>query len=392
MGGIITGMRKFLLLFVPVLFLCLVASCGNQKSAVPADPAMGKSTHKKGKGKKPAPRKALVETSKTVVMDMVGDINLVGTIRASKESVVSSEVAGRVVAVNKNEGDRVEKGEEVIKLDQASFAIALKGAKGEFLKALAKQKRESLGLARTRKLFEQNITSKEAMDDARLALDSAKAELMLATAKKEKAELDLARCLVKAPYAGFITARYIDEGEWIDKGKPMFEMVDIDHVEVILQVVDRIIGLINKNSLANVRIDGLPGKTFEGKVMAISPKADPEARTFLVKLVIDNKDGAIKAAMVARATIKTDKDALKVLVVPKDAVVMRHGKRAVFVDSGEGTVRELVVETGKETGDYVEVLSSGIKEGDMLVVTGNEILRNGSAIKVVGEKNYGKTG
>jgi RND family efflux transporter MFP subunit len=172
----------------------------------------------------------------------------------------------------------------------------------------------------------------------------------------------------------------------------MFEMVDIDHVEVILQVVDRIIGLINKNSRADVTIDGLPGRTFMGKVMAISPKADPKSRTFLVKLVIDNRDGDIKAAMVARATIKKETEAVKVVVVPKDAVVMRNGKRAVFIDSGEGTVRELVVQTGKETGDYVEILSSNIKEGDMLVVTGNEILRNGSAINVVGEKNYGKTG
>ncbi|MBR5000200.1 MAG: efflux RND transporter periplasmic adaptor subunit, partial [Rikenellaceae bacterium] len=135
----------------------------------------------------------------------------------------------------------------------------------------------------------------------------------------------------------------------------------------------------------NIEFDALEGQIFTGKVARITPSIDQTTRTFEVELVVDNDKEIIKPGMYARATIKYGKR--QNIVVPDRAVVKQlgSGNRFIYVYNADGTVTYQMVEIGQRMGNIYEILS-GVNDGDQVVVTGQNALKNGVSVERVNKK------
>ncbi|VAX24777.1 hypothetical protein MNBD_NITROSPINAE04-1835 [hydrothermal vent metagenome] len=346
-------------------------------------PQQGLAQKKKDKKKGRPP--AVVELATVIERNISASINLTGAVQALTESVVAAEVNGRVIKFSKKEGDEVKRNETVALLDRTSYRIILRGAKGQLVKAEIALERARLAAKRAKELFEQKIASEEVEQNAELDVKMAEAEIMLRKADLEQAEYNLARCEVRAPYNGFVARKLTDVGNWVNDGDGLFEIIDIHRIEVVVEAPERYLREFSMGREAQVTLDAYPGKTFKGKIAAVSPKADLKSRTFRVKVGMDNPNSAIKAGMLARVTVTTSEQK-DVVLIPRDAIVWR-ARRAMVFTVNEGKAKSAIVTIGRQQGAFVEA-SGAIKRGMKLIVTGNEILRDGSPVNVVGEKSY----
>jgi RND family efflux transporter MFP subunit len=159
------------------------------------------------------------------------------------------------------------------------------------------------------------------------------------------------------------------------------ELASLHDLEIRVDVPERYFAELEKGAEASVRFEALQGYEVTGKIEAIVPSANPQARTFPLKVRIANPEARIGAGMLARVALPAG-DAYRALVVPKDAVVVRGRDRMVYRLEDDDTVQLVPVETGAGVGSWVEI-RAGLTPGARVVTRGNERLRPGQA--VVGE-------
>jgi RND family efflux transporter MFP subunit len=190
--------------------------------------------------------------------------------------------------------------------------------------------------------------------------------------------MDIDRSSVRAPFAGVVVAERCEIGEWVGRGDPVAELASIHDLEVRVEVPERYFSGLERGAEAAVRFEALNGYEVTGKVEAIIPQANPQARTFPLKVRIANRDGRIGAGMLARVALPSG-PAYQALVVPKDAVITRGQDRMVCQIKDDDTVDMVPVETGVGVGSWVEI-RKGLSAGTRVVTRGNERLRPGQSV------------
>jgi len=328
---------------------------------------------------------ALVELAPAVERESAATVELVGEIRAWRQAAISAEVAGRVTAIERREGARVAEKDPVVQLDAQPYAIAAREAEGRLKRAKAEKEKARLAWGRARKLYKQGVVSEEAKQNAHLALSGADAELTLRLAENDRATLNVERCTVTAPFAGLVASLAVDVGQWVKGGEALFEVVDIALMEARFEAPARSVGSLQVGMTSPVTVDGVPGVRFDARIIAVAPKADERTRTFLVKMRIENPDAIIRSGMVARTRLALSAPTTQVMI-PRDAIVWRGPKALVFTIDDKGAARPIEVTLGRQEGGLVAELSGRVKPGRKLVVTGNEILREGALVTVTGER------
>ena len=190
-----------------------------------------------------------------------------------------------------------------------------------------------------------------------------------------------------------IARRYVEVGQWIEKGAAVADLLQLDPLFVEVNVPEDVITRVAKGDPAQVRIDALGQQTFTGTVDQILPQADPASRTFRVKILLPNPGFKIWPGFFARATLTSRSEAPQ-FVVPRDAVVTRQAQAHVAVarevktvpgpmgPSTTGTAVVVPVTLGRSDAKSVSV-SGDLKEGDLAVTRGNETLRGGEPLIIM---------
>jgi RND family efflux transporter MFP subunit len=183
---------------------------------------------------------------------------------------------------------------------------------------------------------------------------------------------------VRAPFAGVVVREHTAEGEWLAVGDPVAEMVDLGDLEVTVQVPESGFSGLAAGGAARVVIASLGGYEVVGSIRAVVPRANDQARTFPVKISLDNAERRIGAGMLAQVYLPVG-EPRPAVVVPKDAVAAQGRDSVVYV-IGEGeVVRPVVVRPGAAVGDWIAV-EGGVKAGDRVVTRGNERLFPGQKV------------
>ncbi|MGK7346327.1 MAG: efflux RND transporter periplasmic adaptor subunit [Candidatus Nitrospinota bacterium M3_3B_026] len=333
-------------------------------------------------GAPPAP----VEVAPVIQKDVSTSVELVGTVHPGAEAMVSAEAPGRVISFSKIEGDKVKEGEPVVSLDDTLYRIEVNTARGALQKAQAALEKARLAEERARELYKQKVASEEAMQNAALEVKAAKAEVALRKADLARAEHNLSRLKVRAPFDGWISRKLVEAGEWVKEGDGLYEIINLDRVDVIVEAPEVNIESFTRGKKTGFTLDAHPGAAYEGRIRAVSPKADAKTRTFMTRIGVDNRKGDILAGMVARVNIPAGEPE-KTIMIPRDAVVWMARKPVVFTVDGDGRAKAVPVRLGRQRGELVEARGD-LREGLPLVVTGNEILRDGQPVDVVGERSY----
>ena len=306
-------------------------------------------------------------------------LEIVGTATPNRVSSVTAVVAGQVQAIHFNKGALVEKGAPLADLDKTNEILGLRAAQA----ALAGT---AINLEEARKDLERSNTLKKSktISIQNYEKDIFKVRILeqtLAGSKAEVARLEdkINRMTIIAPFTGYITKQFTDVGEWLNPGTPVATLVELSTIKITGFLPERYLTQIVVGDRATVAFDALPNRSFDGRVTAVIPFAEEKSRNLPVEIALDNPEGEIKAGLLSRVTLSGAPR--KLLLVPKDALVLDKGKSTLFVIK-EQTAVPVEITVGQAHDGQVEVFGP-VKPGDQVVVQGNERLRPNQPVQVV---------
>lgn len=341
---------------VTVLLTLAVLACGGEDapgSAAGGPPEGG-------------PRPVAVETAPVERGTIAREVEVSGVVEPVRAVAVSSQLAAIVQAVLAEEGDRVGRGAVLARLDEAELAVELESARAalEVTKA---------AFERAERLREREVITLPEYERDRAALAAAEAA-------HSRLQTRLSWATVRSPIAGVVTEKSVEAGDAVAPQALLFRLADISTLVVRVGVSELDVGHLRVGDRIEVTLDAFPQSPVGGRIRRIFPTADPATRLVTVEIALDPGSGA-RPGYLARIGLRLDRreDAA---IVPAGAILTgAGGAESVFVVEG-GMARRREVETGLVARGRVEVVS-GLRPGEVVVVTGNHSLREGAPVRPV---------
>lgn len=327
-----------------------------------------------------APRPAAVEVAKVQHATLVDEAQSVGSLRSRQGVMLRPEAAGRVKAILFTEGQRVQKGQLLVQLDDQLQAAQVAQARAEMFIAQANHQRNQ-------DLVAQNFISKRTVDESAAALEVAKAKLDLALATQQ-------RLKVVAPFDGVTGLRQVNVGDYLKDGADIVNIEDMDAVLVDFRLPERFQSKIRVGQQAQLSVDALPGRPFTALVQAVDPLIDANGRSVGIRGCIDNRQRQLRPGMFVRVnTVFGVRE--EALVVPEEALVPQGGRTFVVKlvpgEKPDTLVSQRVpVKTGVRQPGKVEI-TEGLSLHDTVVTAGHQRLqKDGAPVRVVELPGAGK--
>jgi len=210
-------------------------------------------------------------------------------------------------------------------------------------------------------------------------LDRSLTERILAKGNLRQVMVEYERGFIRSPINGIINHLFVDEGEFVDRGKPVVDLVNVDKIKINVNMPELDVRYLKVGQKTAVTIDAYSSLRLSGTVDFVAYKADPATKTFLVRVLIDNPRHKIRPGMIARVAFlrRVIPDAL---VVPLFALVDKRGERIIFVEKN-GVVHARTVTLGIIEGDRIQI-TKGLKAGDHLIVKGQTEVEEGMKVQV----------
>lgn len=376
------------------LFLALGGpiGCGDEGDGTAADSSATDSTAVAAKPKKAKkPKRASVTVAEVIRDKLVLPIHAEGTVRARRQTEIRPEIAGRIQTLAVAEGQRVKKGQLLLRLDARDYEVALAEAQSQILTALST-------LALEEEDYEPGSAAGTPLDlegslDERVAalrsgayrseIAAARTGVAAAEAAERRARLNLERCAIRAPFAGVVNGLTLSEGEWLSGGQVLFTLVDDINLEAQVNVLESDLGFLAAGRPSLLTFPAI-AETLQVSVDVIGATLDTDSRSCPALLRLSNVDGRVKPGMFTRAAIAGEILSER-LLVPREAVLTRDGRPLVFKVQ-DGITQWLYVQLGRRNEQFVEierVLQGGsLEPGDQVVVTNHLTLTHGAQVKV----------
>jgi len=288
-----------------------------------------------------------------------GDI---GTVRARLQAVIEAKVSGKIEQMLVVPGQPVTNGELL-------GAIDAREIQAQYDQALAMRQQTESDLKRATELLRQNVFSQSEFDNAQ-------SKFRVADAAATEAKTLLGYTKVTAPFDGVITRKDADVGDLAAPGKPLLEMEDPRRLRLEADVPEALVDKVSLGDKLSVRISALD-TNFDGVVGEIAPSADPNSRTFVVKLDLPSVPG-LRAGQFGRVAVPIGE--VSALRVPASAVIQRGQLELLFVVA-DHHAQLRIIKTGAQVGNEVEVVS-GLASGEQVVISGADQLVDGQPVVV----------
>lgn len=334
-------LSKFVLLSASLL---LLAGCGGKKDETTVA----------------AERVEQVRTSLVNKEVVTRDIELSANLQGYENMTVSPSVTGRIEHIYVEVGDKVRKGDTLIRMDRNQ----LNTTRLQFANL-------QIEMSRMESLLESDAISKQAYDQTKLAYDQTEETLKFLEENT----------IVRAQFDGVISAKNYEDGE-LYSGQPILELTHIAKLKALVNIPESFFTKVKKGMKVDVESDLYPGKKFPATIEVIYPTIDQASHTFTAKLVIPNRSEELRPGMYTTASIDMGRE--EVLVVPYQSVIRLIGSNERYVYLNDNNVAKRVFITmGVRYDQMVEVLGDDLKVGDEIVTTGQGKLVDGSKLNVV---------
>lgn len=320
-----------------------------------------------GDDKATTPRRVPVEVAAATSGDLRATIVSTSTVDSRHSVDIVAEIPGAVVALEVDQGDEVKKGDVLARVQREELDLGLDAAN-------AMVRRLESEVERLRPLHDKGILSRQQLDEAIFRLEEARGE-------QRRAKLSVGDKRVRAPADGVVAIRYVNSGQQVATGTPLFRVVQPGDLVVHVNLPESTLGQVFEGQEAYVVSDALSDSEFSGKVEKVSPVVDPRTGTVRITIELESAQGdeknVLRPGMFVKAFIVTDeqKDAV---TIPRRAVVQSEGGSFVY-RVRDGIARRVAVELGVTEGSKVQI-ESGIAVGDLIVVLGQEGLKDGAAV------------
>ncbi len=309
-----------------------------------------------------------------------------GTLEAWQKINVTPDVGGKIARIYVNEGDRVNKGQVLAELDTQTVILQLQQAEASLAVARARFLDAQTNLERMERLRQENAVSEQQYEQVRLAFEAAKAQLDQAQAAVNLARHSLDVSIMRAPFSGVVASKNANVGDVINPMMGSFSptsgiltLVDFSRIKIRIDVSPADISRVAKGQTAILRVPSLPGEEFRGTVHVVNLAADPLTKKFGVEIAVENPQLVLRPGTFGEITLEvsTREDAL---VVPQKAILANE--YVFVVENGKAIKRTVTL--GLQNSLMIEV-TSGLAEGEEVIVEGNFGLEDGAAVEIIGE-------
>jgi len=297
--------------------------------------------------------------------DVQRDIELVGTLAAWKEANLGAQTTARIDKIYVEEGRRVKEGDLLFTMDDTQLAQA------KIQYQVAKDNYDRL-----KPLYETGSISQSQFDQVKAAYETA----------EKSYKLLLVNTQFRAPFSGIITAKKLNDGEVFllapgGAGAPtIVSMMQINPVKLLLNVSEKNFRDVKLNQAVEITSDIYPDEVFKGTISRINPTINSTTRTFEVEVKIPNQNEKLRPGMFVRAKILVGKT--EGILIPRSAALKQVGTSAFYSFIVKDNIAKRVdISIGKEFDSFVEI-TNGLSLGDLLVVKGQGLLKNGSKVEI----------
>ncbi|TVS18595.1 MAG: efflux RND transporter periplasmic adaptor subunit [Planctomycetaceae bacterium] len=321
-------------------------------------------------------------------------LELTGEVVPVNSVVIATMIEGPILYCPWREGDRVQAGERLIEIECEAYRAEVQAAEAARAVAAAKLADMKAG-TRPEEIVEAEQQVREwAEVTARTKADFERAERIAvqeaameqAAAAVEVAKTRLAECLVAAPFEGTVTAVHVRPGDIATPRAPLLELVDLSSLVVRFAVPEARATAVQADMSLTVTLDAYPGRVLDATVARVYPTLDPVMRTRTVEAVL-SEPVELVPGMFARVELHLESSEHAIVISPDAILVTPRGEQIVFVVA-DGKAEQRSITTGIDRRREVEVVE-GIREGEQVVVAGNERLRNGVSVAVPGAGSDG---
>ena len=375
-------MKRIIAVLIGIILVYLVGSRvydATQQAAAPA--------------KKQAGRIINVELTEARTGQIREELLLTGSLKPKEVVDVNPKNTGRIERIHFLVGDRVAAGalvaemeddelQQQVRRSEAALAVSqanISSREAELANSMA-------SLERAKLLFDEELLSPQEYQQEQTSLEVMQAQLQLAEAQAQQSMAELTELRIRldqskiyAPMSGVVSQRYIDPGALVSPNQPILQIVNLATMVTQGNVPERNIARLTIGNPANVMVDAVPGRGFEGVVARIAPVLDAATRSALIEIDIPNREMVLKAEMFAR--ISLDLGSLRdATLIPRDGLVYRGQDPGVYIVEGDGN-RPIfrVIETGMTREGQIEVLGN-LDAGTRIVGRGATMLRDGDRI------------
>jgi membrane fusion protein, multidrug efflux system len=305
----------------------------------------------------------IVDTAK--YEQVVAEFKVNGTFEALREISILSETQGKISSISSETGDKVSVGQTLASVDVELCKSQLDLAKFNLEKAEKDMQR-----------YEQ-LSKGDAISAQQY--EGAKQLLINSQAAYTAAKIQYQNSFIKAPFNGIITKQYIEKGTFLMPGTPVFDIVEISKMKFVAKLTDVEIEKIKKEQAIKVSVDAYPGYLYDGIITAIVVKAD-QSKRYDVEIEINNRiDKPIKPGMFGTALI-SPKQGEETVIIPRKAIAGSIKNPQVFIVKGDSVILQSI--DAQTLDNKNVVVSKGINAGDVIVISGQINLENGTKIKI----------
>ncbi len=387
-----------------MLSIALLASCSSKskESAARADA-------------KSEPAAAIqVSTAPVVERSTNRGVEVVGSLEAQDQVTVSSQGSGNLESISVDLGSPVSRGQVIARIDQRELKLkrdqaeaALHQAEAKLgitrdgkidpqkqpdvRQAVAALERARYDLTAAKKLFDAGTISNQQYDVYQKTVDQAEARYQASLEnvrnlegiiEEKRAALDLTKKQLAdsdiiSPLSGVVKEKTASRGEYLQPGKPVVTIVQINPLRLRLEVPETFAASIAKGQVVTLKVDSFPDREFKGVIKRINPSMDEKSRSLMAEAEVANPNALLRPGMFARSQIVSNSKTMA-LMVPEKAVVSLAGVTKIFILEGSVAV-ERIVKLGARDGSLVEILE-GVKAGERVITSNAEQLHDGSAV------------
>jgi RND family efflux transporter MFP subunit len=336
--------------------------------------ALGAAQTCRAEGGGPPPPAAVVEVAPATTSRLAPTRWVPGSVVSRDDAKIASAEAGRVESVAEV-GTRVKAGERLAKLDDKALLLRREEIASDVARAEAQRVLAQTQMQRLQTLASSNAVAKTQLDEAKATLETDVQTLAHARAQLHQIEHDIDQTDVRAPFAGIVTERFAQRGEYLQIGANVVHLVDTEHVEARVQAPLTMADKIRAGMQVTVKVAN--GESA-AKVRAVVPVGDERARQFELRVGLDPSIALVGSAVEVSLPEDHGDEAL---TVPRDAIVQRANQTYVMRVSAQNTAEQVPVSASTAAGDKIEV-HGALSAGDRLVVRGAERLAPGQSVKI----------
>jgi RND family efflux transporter MFP subunit len=337
--------------------------------------ALGAATGDRAADSAAPAERPVVEVGTVSVRPVTVESWIPGSIVSRSDARIASIIAGRVVWIAEV-GAQIAQGESIARLDDTVLRLQLEDLRAQVARARAQQQFNSSQLERFNRLAATAALSASQLEDARAQREMSTDDLTRVEAQLRQVQYDIDQSVIRAPFSGVVTERFIQRGEYLQTGAAAVRLVNTSDIEARATAALSLAANVHAGQNVTVRDHGIEKS---GRVRTVVPVGDDRSRQFEVRVTVASREWLVGTPI----EVSLPSTAMRTAVtVPRDALVIRQNHSYVLRLTRSDTVEELDVTPGPGIADVIEV-HGPLAAGDRLVVRGGERLAAGQSVRVV---------